>query len=107
MVDDDGSAFSSQLIDAFLSQLIDSLIQNDVSSLTIDRPTNFTHSVTAYNDSQNNTREGIIPPDISVPAVMPANIANIATSNDSHNQQYAASAPNNSEDPKWLCLDPR
>ena len=96
MVDDDGSPFSSQLIHGS--------IQNDVSSLTIDRPTNFTHSVAAYNDSQNNAPEGIIPPDVSVPAVMPANIA---TSNDSNNQQSAASAPNNSEDPKWLCLDPR
>ena len=92
MVDDDGSAFSSQLIHG--------LIQNDVSSLTIDQPTNFTHSDAACNNSQNNAPEGIIPPDISVPA-------NIATSNDSNNQQSAASAPNNSEDPKWLCLDPR
>ena len=70
MVDEDRSAFSSQLIDG--------LIQNDVSSLTIDQPTNFTHSDAACNNSQHNAPEGIIPPDISVPAVMPANIANIA-----------------------------
>ena len=70
MVDNDESDF--------LSQLIDGSIQNDVSSLTIDRPTNFTHSDTVCNNSQNNTPEGIITPDISVPAVMPANIANIS-----------------------------
>ena len=70
MVGGDGSAFSSQLIHGST--------QNDISSLTIDRPTNFTHIDAACNNSQNNAPEGIIPPDIFVPAVMTANIANIA-----------------------------